>query len=71
MARKKNNEDIFGIISDLKIETFLKEKIASIIFDEKLPINKKRIQVRRLNKLGLNQIFIRMFIKLLEYIEEI
>ena len=64
------NEDINGIISDLKIETLLKEKIAAIIFSDK-PINKKRIGIRKLKKAGLNPIFIKMFIKLLEYIEQI
>lgn len=64
------NEDIFEIISDLKIETLLKEKIAAVIFSD-LPINKKRIAVRKLKKAGLQDIFIKMFIKLLEYVEEI
>jgi len=64
------NEDIFGIISDLKIETVLKEKIDAIIFSD-LPIEKKRIEIRKLRSVGLNQVFIKMFIKLLEYIEEI
>ena len=64
------NEDIFGIISDLKIETLLKEKLSSILFSE-MPINKKRIAVRKLKSAGLNDIFIKMFIKLLEYISEI
>ncbi len=64
------NEDIFGIISDLKIDTLLKELISAIIFSD-LPISKKRIEIRKLSSRGLNQIFIKMFIKLLEYIEEI
>jgi len=64
------NEDINEIISDLKIDTLLKERLAAIIFSE-LPIDKKRIQVRKLKNAGLDQLFIKMFIKLLEYIEEI
>ncbi len=64
------NEDIFDIISDLKIETLLKEIISSIIFSD-MPISKKRIAIKKLSSNGLNQIFIKMFIKLLEYIEEI
>lgn len=64
------NEDINGIISDLKIDTLLKEKIAAIIFSN-LEINKKRIQIRKLKNAGLGQIFIKMFMKLLEYVEEI
>ena len=64
------NEDINEIISDLKIETLLKERLASIIFSDK-PINKKRIEIKKLKNAGLNELFIKMFIKLLEYIEEI
>ena len=64
------NEDINDIISDLKIDTLLKERLAAIIFSD-MPINKKRIAVRKLKNAGLGEIFIKMFIKLLEYIEEI
>ena len=48
----------------------MKEKIDSILFG-KDPINKKRIAIRKLNKEGLDKKFIRMFLKLLEYIGEI
>ena len=64
------NEDIDSIISDLQIETSLKEEIAKIIFSE-LEINKKRIAIRKLRRKGLKGLFIRMFIKLLEYIAEV
>lgn len=64
------NEDINFIISDLKIETRLKEKIASIIFSD-IDVKKKRIQLRKLKQEGLAGQFIRMFIKLLEYVSEI
>ena len=64
------NEDLNLIISDLNIETVLKEKIAIIIFSD-LPLKKKRIEIRKLKKLGLNELFIKMFLKLLEYINEI
>ena len=65
------NEDIDSIINDLKIETTLKEKIASIIFDEQMEIRKKRIAIRKLGKQGLDVLFVKMFIKLLEYVAEI
>ena len=65
------NEDIDSIINDLHIKTTLKEEIASIVFDKELEIRKKRIAVRKLSKKGLDQLFIRMFIKLLEYVAEI
>lgn len=64
------NEDINEIISDLQIETLLKERIGAIIFSN-LPINKKRIQIRKLKNTGLDPIFIKMFLKLLEYVSEI
>ena len=64
------NEDVDSIISDLQIETKLKEDIARIFFSDK-EINKKRIEIRKLKKSGLDSLFIRMFLKLLEYIKEI
>lgn len=64
------NEDIDGIISDLPIETGLKEVIASILFGT-LPIKKKRIEIKKLRRRKLEDRFIRMFIRLLEYIEQI
>ena len=64
------NEDIDEIISGLLIETTLKEKIASILFSD-MTIRKKRIAIRKLKHSGLNKLFIKMFIKLLEYISEI
>ena len=64
------NEDIERIISDLKISTEMKEKIDSILFGKE-PIKKKRIAIRKLSKVGLDKKFVRMFLKLLEYIGEI
>ncbi|HHT38481.1 MAG TPA: DUF5110 domain-containing protein [Mollicutes bacterium] len=64
------NEDIDGIISDLPIETGLKDTIADILFSN-LPIKKKRIEIKKLKKYKLENKFIRMFIRLLEYIEQI
>lgn len=64
------NEDIDEILSDLQIETVLKEQIAKVIFSD-LPINKKRIAIRKLKRKGLDKSFITLFLKLLEYIEYI
>ena len=64
------NEDIDEILSDLQIETVLKENIANVIFSD-LPINKKRIAIRKLKRKGLDKSFITLFLKLLEYIEYI
>lgn len=69
-AKRIINEDIDSIINDLMIETKLKEKISLIIFSD-IEIKKKRIKIRKLKKDGLESIFIRMFLKLLDYIAEI
>ncbi len=64
------NEEIDNIISDLQIDTNLKEDIAKIIFSD-MELKKKRIEIKKLRAKGLQSIFIRMFVKLLEYIAEI
>jgi alpha-glucosidase (family GH31 glycosyl hydrolase) len=64
------NEDIERIISDLEITTEMKEKIDAILFGTE-PIKKKRIAIRKLGRIGLDNKFIKMFLKLLEYIDEI
>ena len=64
------NRDIEGIISDLQITTEMKEKIDAVLFSD-LTIQKKRIEIRKLGRQGLDKKFIKMFIKLLEYISEI
>lgn len=69
-ASRLINEEIESILMDLEIETKLKEKIDSILFSN-LPIKKKRIEIRKLKKYHLEEKFIKMFIKLLEYINEI
>lgn len=69
-AERIINEDIDTIISDLQIKTSLKEEIASVIFSD-AEVKSKRIAVRKLRTKGLNGKYIKMFIKLLEYIAEI
>ncbi len=69
-AERIINDDIDSILSDLQIKTSLKENIAAILFSE-LEIKSKRIEIRKLRVKGLNGKYIRMFIKLLEYIAEI
>lgn len=61
------NEEIGEILSDLQIETELKEKIDEIFFSDK-PISKKRIAIRKLGRHGLEPKFVKLFLKLLEYI---
>jgi len=69
-ASRVINEDLEGIISDLKIKTSLKEEIDKIIFSDS-NIKAKRIAIRKLRSKGLPSVFIRMFMKLLEYVEEV
>lgn len=64
------NEDIDTIISDLEVETRLKDKISNILFSN-LTIKKKRIQIKKLKKDKLDTKFIKMFLRLLEYVEQI
>lgn len=64
------NEDIASIINDLQIETTLKEKIDSILFSD-LEIKKKRIELTKLRRAGLERKYIRLFKKLLEYVEQV
>ena len=64
------NEEIDLIISDLKISTDLKEEISYIIFNDE-EMRKKRIKIRKLRNKGLDPVFIKMFIKLLEYVDNL
>jgi len=61
------NDDIDSILLDLPINTVLKEQISSIMFSN-LPIKRKRIEIRKLKKYNLGREYIRLFLKLLEYI---
>lgn len=63
------NDDFDSILMDLKINTYLKEEIAAIIFGD-YEISKKRIGVRKLKKRGLSKEYIDLFLKLLDYINE-
>lgn len=61
------NDDIESILSDLQIETEMKEKVDAIFFSD-LSIKKKRIAIRKLGNKGLERKFIQLFLKLLDYI---
>jgi len=65
------NEDISSIISDLQIETKMKEMIDKVLFDESLTLKKKRIEIRKLRRKGLKPEFIKVFLKLLEYVGQV
>lgn len=63
------NDDLDSILMDLKIETYLKEAIADLLFSD-LTIDKKRIGIRKLRKQGLSKEYTELFLKLLDYIGE-
>ena len=63
------NDDIKGILMDMKISTLLKDKVDEIMFNDSLPFNKKRIAIRKLKKKGLDPRSVKIFLKLLEYME--
>ena len=65
------NDDIDSILSDLKVPTRLKDKIASILYDKDLSVNKKRIGIRKLKKNGLDKRSIKIFLRLIEYMSEV
>ena len=69
-ASRVINEDLEGIISDLTIPTELKIAIDKIMFSE-LSIKEKRIAIKKLRRKGLPTLFIKMFMKLFEYLAEI
>ena len=62
------NDEIDDILNDLQIETEVKTKLGEILFSD-LPIKKKRIEVRKLK--DLDKKFEKLFLKLLEYIEQV
>ncbi len=65
------NDDIDSILSDLKVPTNLKDTIASILFSEELSIQKKRVEIRKLKKKGLDSRSVKIFLRLIEYMSEV
>ena len=65
------NEDIDSIISDLQIKTNLKILLSNIIFNNEIDVKRKRIEIRKLKSRGLDSKFVRMFLRLMEYVSEI
>lgn len=64
------NDDIESIISDLPIETKMKALIDEVMFSNQ-SIKKKRIGIRKLNNKKLERKYIKLFLKLLDYINEV
>lgn len=69
-AMRLINDDVNSVLLDLKIDTYLKEEIAGIMFGE-LPLKKKRIEIRKLKKRGLSKEYIDLFLRLIDYISEV
>ena len=55
---------------DLRIDTYLKEDIAKVLFSND-SIDKKRIAIRKMNKSGLSKEHIDLFLKLFDYMGEV
>lgn len=64
------NEDITQIINDIQIETDMKEQLDEILFSDR-PMKRKRILVRKLGNHGLEKRYVKLFLKLLEYVSEV
>ena len=62
-------DDIDSILSDLRIYTNIKDEIAAIVFNENLSLGKKRIAIKKLKRKGLDPRSIKIFLRLLEYME--
>lgn len=63
-------DEFESILSDLELETVMKEKIDAILFSD-MTIKKKRIAIRKLGNHGLGKKFVKLFLKLLEYMNEV
>lgn len=63
---KNINEEFNEIISDLKIETIIKEKLASIFFSSEDALDKKS-KIKKLKSLKLNELLTKKLIELLDY----
>ena len=64
------NDDIESILNDLPIQTKIKNVIGETLLSD-TDIKQKRIEVRKLKKLGVHQKYINLFLKLLEYLAEV
>ena len=64
------NDDLDYILSDLQIETKLKEKIAAILFSDD-SIKDKRMKITKLKKENLDGSFIKLFKMIIDYTSEL
>lgn len=63
-------DDLDDILNNLQIQTVLKEEIGKIIFSTD-DLRIKKINLTKLKKKGLDQSFVKLFKKLLEYMDQI
>ena len=68
-GKQKKVNEAYSILFDLKINTVLKDEIASIVFSEEMTLAKKRIAIRKLKRKGLDPRSVKAFLRLLEYME--
>ena len=59
-----------SIIADIPITTTLKDILGKIMFSDK-DYSDKRIAIKRLKRQGLEDKFVRVFLKLLEFTKDI
>ena len=64
------NEDLDIILSDLQIETTLKEKIAEILFSDD-STKDKRMKITKLKKFNLDKSIIKLFKMIIDYTSEL
>ena len=69
-AARIMNDDVKSILLDLKLETYMKEKIADVMFSNK-QIGQKRVEIRKMKSEGLSKEYINLFLKLLEYLADV
>ena len=62
-------DDIESILLDLKIYTNIKDEIAAIVYNDELSLGKKRIAIRKLKRKGLDPRSVKIFLRLLDYME--
>lgn len=62
--------DFESVIFDLPLKTDMKEKIDEILFSD-MSVKKKRIAIRHLTNHGLEKRFVKLFLKLLEYMAQV
>lgn len=69
-AARVMQDEIDDILNNLQIQTILKDEIAKVIFSND-DLRRKKINLTKLKKKGLDQSFIKLFKKLLEYMDKI